>query len=83
MSSQLFHRADPIVMAIFGGALCAGFALFPVHFSIISFIVTFFSALPLFFVGLSWGLPRLLIGSLVAFVIFSIGSSFQNGMGFF
>jgi len=83
MSSQLFHRADPIVMAICGGVLCAGFALFPLNFSIVSFIVTYFAALPLFFVGLSWGVPRLLISSLVAFAIFAIGSSLQAGAVFF
>ena len=83
MSSQLFHRADPTLLAIAGGALCAGFALFPLNFSIISFIVTYFAALPLFFVGFSWGLPRLLISSLVAFSIFAIGSSLQSGAVFF
>lgn len=83
MSSQLFHRADPIVLAICGGALCAGFALFPLNFSIISFIVTYFAALPIFFVGLSWGIPRLLVSALVAFTIFAIGSSLQAGAVFF
>lgn len=82
MSTNRIRHFDPNLMALCGGALSAAFSLFPVSFNIISFLVTYFAALPLFFVGLCWGLPRLLFASLVAFGIFLGGAGIHSGLGF-
>ena len=82
MSTKSIHRLDPTLLAVCGGALSAGFALFPLNLSIISFLITYFSALPLFFIGLCWGFRRLIIGTAVAFGIFTIGSGLHEGFVF-
>lgn len=82
MSTKQILRLDPTILAICGGALSAGLALFPLNFGIISFLITYFSSLPLFFVGLCWGLQKLTISILVTFGIFSIGSGLQSAFAF-
>lgn len=83
MSTDRIRRLDPNLIAICGGALSAALALFPLNFNIISFLITYFAALPLFFVGLCWGVPRLILGVLVAFGIFSMGAGIHSGLVFF
>lgn len=82
MSTDRIRPFNPNLMAFCGGALSAAFSLFPIHFSIISFLVTYFAALPLFFVGLCWGLPHLFFASFVAFSIFLGGAGIHSGLGF-
>ncbi|MDF3033754.1 MAG: rane protein [Alphaproteobacteria bacterium] len=82
MSTNRIGHLDPNLIAVCGGALSAALALFPLKFSIISFLITYFAALPLFFVGLCWGFYRLLLGALVAFGIFSARAGMHAGLVF-
>lgn len=82
MSLERIRRIDPAFLAVCGGALSALLALFPLSFSIISFLLTYFAALPLYFVGLSWGLSRLMIAGLVAIGIFTMGAGPHAGLVF-
>ncbi|MGV8948758.1 MAG: hypothetical protein ACOH2E_05260 [Candidatus Paracaedibacter sp.] len=82
MSTQRIHHVDPALVAICGGALTALLALFPLNFSIISFLLTYFAALPLYFVGLSWGLSRLMLAGAVAIGIFTIGAGLHASLAF-
>jgi hypothetical protein len=83
MSTPRIHRIDPTMLAVCGGALSAGLALFPLNFGIFSFLITYFSSLPLFFVGLSWGFPKLIVSIIVAFGIFTVGAGIHSGLAFF
>lgn len=82
MSLERFQRIDPTILAICCGSLSAVFGLFPLNFNIFSFLITYFAALPLFFVGFCWGPTHLLIGLLVAFGTFSFGSGIHAGLVF-
>lgn len=82
MSTERIRRVDPAVLAVCGGALSALLALFPLKFSIISFLLTYFAALPLYFVGLSWGLSRLILAGMVAIGIFAIGAGTHASLAF-
>jgi hypothetical protein len=82
MSTKGIQRLDPTLLAICCGAMSAGFALFPLHLGIVSFLVTYFASLPLFFIGLSWGLQKFIVSILVAFGVFSIGSGLQSALAF-
>ena len=82
MSTQRIHHVDPALVAICGGVLSALLALFPLNFSIISFLLTFFAALPLYFVGLSWGLSRLMLAGAVAIGIYTIGAGLPASLNF-
>lgn len=79
---QPIHSVDPALVAICGGILSALLALFPLNFSVISFFLTYFAALPLYFVGLSWGLSRLMLAGGVAIGIFTIGAGFHGSLAF-
>ena len=83
MSAKRIHRLDPTIIAVCGGALSAAFALFPLNFSIFSFLFTYFAVLPLFFVGLCWGFSQLILSALVAFGVFTIGAGIHSGLVFF
>jgi hypothetical protein len=82
MSTNRIRRVDPAFLAICGGTLSALLALFPLNFSIISFLLTYFAALPLYFVGLSWGLSRLVLAGVVAVGIFTIGAGIHASLAF-
>lgn len=82
MSGVRIRRLDPNLIAVCSGALSAAFALFPPDFNIISFLIPYFAPLPLFFAGLCWGVPRLILGMLVAFGIFSMGAGIHSGLVF-
>jgi hypothetical protein len=82
MSTQRIHRVDPAFLAICGGILSALLALFPLNFSIISFLLTYFAALPLYFVGLSWGLSRLMLAGTVTIGIFTVGAGLHGSLAF-
>jgi hypothetical protein len=82
MNTNRVRHLDPNLIAIFCGALSAALALFPLKFNIISFLIAYFAALPLFFVGLCWGFYRLLLGALIAFGIFSIKAGMHAGFVF-
>jgi hypothetical protein len=82
MSTERIRRIDPAFLAICGGTLSALLALFPLNFSIISFLLTYFAALPLYFVGLSWGLSRLALAGMVAIGIFAIGAGAHASFAF-
>jgi len=76
------RRFDSNLIAVCGGALSAGLALFPLNFYVISFLLTYFAAFPLYFIGLSWGVARLVLAILVAFSIFTISSGMHAGFTF-
>jgi hypothetical protein len=82
MSTNRIRPFNPNLMALCGGALSAAFSLFPIHFTIVSFLVNYFAAFPLFFVGLCWGLPHLFFASFVALGILSGGAGAHAGLGF-
>ncbi|MBX9806000.1 MAG: hypothetical protein K2Y18_09675 [Alphaproteobacteria bacterium] len=82
MSMDRINRLDPSLLAVCGGALCASFALFPPNFNILSFLLIYFAALPLYFVGFCWGFGRLILAVLVALGIFTIGAGLQSGLVF-
>lgn len=82
MSQERMQRLNPNLLAFCGGILTAAFALFPLKFSILSFLITYFAALPLFFVGLCWGFPMAILGSLTAFGIFTMGAGFNAALVF-
>lgn len=82
MSTERIRRVDPAFLAVCCGTLSALLALFPLNFSIISFLLTYFAALPLYFVGLSWGLSRLTLASMVAMGIFTIGAGIHASLAF-
>ncbi len=82
MSTERIRRVDPAVLAVCGGVFSALLALFPLNFSIISFLLTYFAALPLYFVGLSWGLSRLILAGLIAIGIFTMGAGIHASLVF-
>ncbi len=82
MSTERIRRVDPAFLAIGGGILSALLALFPLNFSIISFLLTYFAALPLYFVGLSWGLSRLTLAGVIAIGILGIGAGIHASLAF-
>ncbi|MBM3632574.1 MAG: hypothetical protein FJX03_02545 [Alphaproteobacteria bacterium] len=82
MSIERLQKLNPNIIAICGGILTAGFALFPLNLSLVSFLVTYFAAIPLFFVGLCWGFSQLIVSCIVAFGIFSLGSGLHSGLVF-
>jgi len=83
MNMERIQRVDPTILAVCAGALSAGFSLFPLNYSIISFLVTYFATIPLFFVGLCWGLSRLIISIIIAFGIFTLGAGVQASLVYF
>jgi hypothetical protein len=82
MSLGRIQRLDPMILSVCGGTLSAACALFPLNLSVFSFLITYFSALPLFFVGLCWGFPRLILGAIIAFGIFTVGAGFHSALVF-
>ena len=82
MGMERIRHVDPAFLAICGGTLSALLALFPLNFSIISFLLTYFSALPLYFVGLSWGLSRLSLSGIIAIGIVTVGAGIHAGLAF-
>jgi len=82
MSINHVRRLDPAFISVFAGALAAGFALFPVHYHIISFMVNYFAPLPLYFVGLGWGISKLVLAAGVAFGLSTIASGVSSSLVF-
>jgi|GEM_PF-2483095 len=82
MSTERIRHVEPTFLAICGGALSALLALFPLNFSIISFLLTYFAALPLYFVGLSWGISRLALSGVIAIGIVAIGAGAHASFAF-
>lgn len=83
MKMDRIRGFDPNLIAVLGGALSAACTLFPLNFSILSFLIAFFALLPLFLVGLCWGFSRLLLGSFASLGMVTIGAGPHAGIGYF
>jgi len=82
MGTNRIKRFEPNLLAVCGGALSAALALCPLSIGVISFFITYFGPIPLFFIGMCWGVRRLVIGACVALSIFSMGAGLHSGVVF-
>jgi hypothetical protein len=68
--------------AILAGIASAVLALLPLRFNLISFFLNYFAAFPLYLIGLSFGIHRLVLAALIALVLYAATAGIQPGLIF-